>query len=277
MTQIIGFCGRAQSGKTSGCNFLAGYFLRQKEIIQFFDMDESGNLLIPVVDEQGKQNLGVLDFNNKNPEFFDFASENIWPTVKLYNIADQLKMACHKIFGVSIDNLYGTNEEKNAPTHIPAANIFPLLNVAEKKQLKLDLGDNEYLSARQLMQYFGTNICRKIDNDCWVKSCLNQIKLDNPEVALIADIRFENELDAIVKTGEPQLDDSLMMTIQEKPFIFKLARNPLDSNHQSEVSVDEIPLEKFNAIIPADLDIFAKNTEIQKQLLAAGIIQRVMG
>lgn len=264
MTQIIGFCGRAQSGKTSGCNFLAGYFLRQKEIIQFFDMDEAGNLLIPVVDENGKQNLGILDLNNKSPEFYDFASEHIWPTVKLYNIADQLKMACYKIFGVSLDNLYGTNEQKNAPTHIPAANIFPLLTATEKKQLKLDLGDNEYLSARQLMQYFGTNICRKLDNNCWVQSCLQQIEVDNPEIALIADVRFENELDAI-KNNE------------SSSFVFKLERNPLDSNHESELSVDAIPVEKFNGVIGADLDIFAKNTEIQKQLLAAGIIQRIMG
>jgi len=258
MTKIISFCGRAQSGKTSSANFLTGLFLKQKGIINCFDIDDSGNLVVPTVYTDGKTGFGILDLNRKDYEFVDFMASQIWPTVKLYNIADNLKRTIMEIFNVPYENLYGTNEQKNQLTSIKRSAFSPFIN---KKILK-DKG--EFMTGRDLMQYFGTEICRKIDEDCWIRSCLRDIEYEQPEYALIADVRFENELDYISAS-------------KIESHNFKLTLNPLNSDHESEISVDAIPESKFTAIVDnANISIVAKNDLIQRSLFEKGIIKEIL-
>ncbi len=251
MTQIIAFCGRAQSGKTSSCNFVAGTYMRRADIISGFDIDEAGNLVVPTLNADGQSGWGILDLNNKSEDFFNFASHRIWPTVKLYNIADSLKSTLIDIFGIKYESLYGTNEQKNELTHIEWSAFAPFT----KTKKKLPEGK---MTGRELMQVFGTDIVRKIYADAWVSSCLRQIAIEQPEYALIADVRFENELDAISVAGGS---------------VYKLTANPLDNQHESELSVDAIPLEKFRAIIDnAGTSIYEKNELIRAQLVKDGLL-----
>lgn len=50
------------------------------------------------------------------------------------------------------------------------------------------------MTAREVLQYVGTDIFRKLDPDVWIKSLLRKIEKDSPELALICDVRFENEV-----------------------------------------------------------------------------------
>ena len=45
MTNILGFSGVKQSGKTTCCKFLHGYQLRLNDVVEKFLMDEDGNLI----------------------------------------------------------------------------------------------------------------------------------------------------------------------------------------------------------------------------------------
>lgn len=52
-----------------------------------------------------------------------------------------------------------------------------------------------------LLQYIGTNAFRKHDPDIWVRVLLDTIREQAPEVAIITDMRFPNEGDAIKAAG----------------------------------------------------------------------------
>ena len=57
------------------------------------------------------------------------------------------------------------------------------------------------MSIRELLQYLGTDLFREMYTNIWVDSCISQIKCDAPDLALISDVRFENEVLAIQEAG----------------------------------------------------------------------------
>jgi hypothetical protein len=69
------------------------------------------------------------------------------------------------------------------------------------EMLGIVLHESGPMTAREFMQFFGTNIMRKMYEPIWTSSALNQIQNENPDLALICDARFENELNAIKKHG----------------------------------------------------------------------------
>jgi hypothetical protein len=54
---------------------------------------------------------------------------------------------------------------------------------------------------RTLLQWWGTDYRRKQDPDYWVKRLTETLEREQPEVALITDVRFPNEADAIHAMG----------------------------------------------------------------------------
>lgn len=54
---------------------------------------------------------------------------------------------------------------------------------------------------RTFLQWWGTDYRRAQDPDYWVKRLQETLDRDNPEVALITDVRFTNEADTIHKMG----------------------------------------------------------------------------
>ena len=84
------------------------------------------------------------------------------------------------------------------------------------------------MTAREFMQFFGTDVCRKIYEPIWVESCLSAIKKEQSELAIIADVRFPNEADAIIRAGGTLL---------------RLTRQTLEDNHASEKALDDYPFE----------------------------------
>lgn len=146
---------------------------------------------------------------------------------KIYNFADPLKKdICMNILGMSYEQCYGTDDQKNELVDCCWA--------------------NKQLTAREVMQFVGTDIFRKMQNNVWASATIKKIQNDNLDIAIIADCRFPNEVNAIKNAGG---------------YVIKLMRNPFNSNHSSETALDpeNYPQKNF------DLVIFNDNIGIDEQ------------
>jgi len=226
MTRIIGISGKKQSGKNTAANFLHGLVLKDNGLAPDFSIDSAGDLA--VLTDSG---WGVFDITRKDASFVEYAHLNMWPHVKLYSFADGLKGLCVEFFGLKPEQVYGTDDEKNTKTKIRWEDTPTWQN----SSLNLDRG---FMTARELLQYFGTNIMRKMYKDVWVEHAVNKIKREQTELAIIADVRFPNEVETILNAGGE---------------VIKLQRAPIKDNHESETALDEgnFDQSKFSYMIPS--------------------------
>jgi hypothetical protein len=225
MTKIIGICGAKRSGKNTTANFLHGHVLKEKEIIREFNILENGELSVNThyIDDNGdvQEEMGVLDLTQQNESFFGFAQERIWPHIKLYHFADALKEICMTMFGLTYEQAYGL--DKDSPTKLRWENMPGV--VTPEKAIKFGQDNNLWnigytptalcqifqdlciiheagsMSAREVLQFVGTEIFRKMHGSVWIDIVINAVKADQPEIAVIADCRFDNEAIAIKENG----------------------------------------------------------------------------
>jgi hypothetical protein len=55
---------------------------------------------------------------------------------------------------------------------------------------------------RSLLQWWGAEYRRAQDPDYWVRQLANTIELEKPQIALISDLRFGNEMEFVLQYGE---------------------------------------------------------------------------
>jgi energy-coupling factor transporter ATP-binding protein EcfA2 len=253
MTQkIIVFAGAAQSGKSTAAKYISGVMLKQAKLTDWFEIhDESGDLYLQATDEANKKVIVKLDLAQSDWEFIQYAVQNIWPYAKIYSYASQLKSSVSQIFGLNPQNLYGSNEDKNKPTHIKWQNIIPIINTMDNVYVP----EREFLTHREVLQYFGTNICRKIDPDCWTEACFGHIEAEDWPNVIIDDCRFENEVNAAHQHGAK---------------VVLLTHNPYPNNHVSE-QILTMDRTKFDYVIEnANISIREKEKKIDDILLQTG-------
>jgi hypothetical protein len=75
-----------------------------------------------------------------------------------------------------------------------------------------DVSYTYHMAYRQVMQTFGTNVCRRINENIWV-DCVEKKLMDNPKTDyVVTDIRFDNEAEMVnslwgaiveIKRGNP--------------------------------------------------------------------------
>lgn len=203
--KIIVLAGSKQSGKSSFANFLHGHLMKKNGVVSYFDIDEEGRLLVNAmqVDENGneQEQQGIIDINQKGYDFAQYASYNIWPYVKSYNFADKLKMACVDIFGLDEKLVFGNNTDKEQLTSIKYSDFAFALFPKELEKMKKDGTYQSYMSIRKVLQFFGTRICRRIQDGCWIDRLVEQIFVEECPMPVIADCRFPNEVETMKKVG----------------------------------------------------------------------------
>ena len=253
MSQIIGIAGLKQSGKSTVTNFLHGHVMKKNEVIDEFFMSPEGELVVTsLYEEDGKpvKNMGVLDLCQTSDRLVDYANSNIWPLIKGYSFADPLKEILIGLFEVLPEQVYGTNDQKNTPTKVSWEDMPGVTKSYLKKVDKSGL-----MTARELMQYFGTEVMRKIYEPVWTNSCLNRIKQDGSPIAVISDCRFSNEFEAVKKAGG---------------LLVKLSRSPYESDHSSEVDVSTY--DGFDIVIEnSDMTIDESCIEVLRSLTELGV------
>lgn len=205
---IIGLSGRKQSGKSTAGNFIYSMYIAQLNISEKVYLGEYGEIIVS--DILGDKNYsGIFYTSQKEDKQRDINLNKAFSIlnkyIKIYNFADILKQnICMNILGLSYDQCYGSDEKKNELTNLSI--------------------NDKFVSSREIMQYIGTDIFRKIKSDVWVESTIRQIQKDNPEIAIITDCRFPNEVDAIKNAGGK---------------VIRLNRDPFHSDHLSECVLDE--------------------------------------
>jgi chloramphenicol 3-O-phosphotransferase len=162
-------------------------------------------------------------------------------TGKIYNFADPLKKdICINILGMTYDQCYGSDDQKN--------------------ELVDCWWDNKQLTAREVMQFIGTNVFRQMQNNVWADATIKKIQKENPSLAVIADCRFPNEVDTVRNAGG---------------IVIKLMRNPYNSDHESEMALDKDRYDYSNFDLVVDnntMSVSEQCNEITNFLKNKGIL-----
>jgi hypothetical protein len=274
MTNILVLAGKKQSGKNTAANFVVGYTITQLARrgtpylpIRFTIDDDNGGLIIGPLSNPSveKEEFGehVLDLYDQNQEVQMWLSDCVHPHVKLYAFADMLKATASAVFGVPEELTYGTDDDKNKPTKIKWKNMAAFLAPKTVAQLKKSEKYEKYMTVREFLQYFGTNVCRKLYDNCWVESCFRRIEVDEPKFAIICDCRFKNEVQAAKKAGAK---------------IVKLTRSPhAGDTHASEVDLDQMSNSNFDLIVPEDVTIRQQNEMLLNAMYDWGWFENHVG
>jgi hypothetical protein len=180
----------------------------------------------------------------------------LWlPDAQEFAFAEPLKRMCVDILGISEKQAFGSDDDKNsvvphllwenfpAPawrlpdgtTFMESTEIPPKENIVEwlgsKTLMRFWEGEGPEperktgpMTAREVMQYWGSEIFRRAYSNVWADACIRKIRASACDIAVITDCRFENELQTVQSAGGK---------------VIKLTRNIFpDDKHPSETAFD---------------------------------------
>tara|TARA_Y100000310_G_C20678691_1_gene814581 strand:- start:904 stop:1767 length:864 start_codon:yes stop_codon:yes gene_type:complete len=268
---IIGVSGKKQSGKSSFCN----YFQAQKWMMynrqgEFkFSVNRDGSI---AWSRRTLKDAWGPESSRYNPDDWIWEESdpprNLDDTCKIYSFADSLKQKiCIEILGLTYEQCYGTDEQKNSLTEYKWDNLSQGIRMkysnkseAQYKLVPMEFGGMErlfddiklprtgFMAAREIMQVVGTDIFRnQFSQMIWVNATLRAIKADKPDVAIIGDVRFKSELQSIADNNG---------------HIVRLLRKVSDDKHSSEIDLDDVDFSTFDkckVIDNTDMSIYDKN------------------
>jgi hypothetical protein len=233
----IVFSGKKQSGKTSSCNHIRARYMNRKLGLSpkgraFYHVDELGDLFFYRDGQSFKQSEMLL------------MPQTAEGSVKLYSFADPLKTFLINVFGVPHECCYGTDLQKNTPMpHLLWDNLPDELRPKAYHGSDGTSGESHVnppdvksgpMTARDIMQIFGTEICRRLYGDCWARGTYSAIRDEGHELALVSDGRFPNEI--------------TMGTIVNAKSI-RLMRHVFEDNHASERALDDFALTNYSVAL----------------------------
>jgi hypothetical protein len=165
------------------------------------------------------------------------------------SFAKKLKDVCCELLGVFQHQLYGDLSSKNSKTLIRWESL-PHYSMLQPNLFMRALGQKPptgFMTAREVMQQVGS-MFRLIDENVWVNATLRECH--NYPYSIICDVRYPNEVDAILKSGGK---------------VIRLTRQTDLDTHSSEIALDNY--KKFSAIIDnQNLTVKETNDELLRVL-----------
>jgi hypothetical protein len=236
MTQILGFAGKKQSGKNTACNFILAMKLAELGVCIASRLSETGEVEVRDVFGEKHEKLEWIPFKPPHVDVEALFEEELSDYIRIYGLADSLKEMAISILGLERSQVFGTDEEKNSVTSLRWEDMPAVVTPEELKEkgienkdatkLGLLVHEGGLMTAREVLQYVGTDVFRKMNSNVWLDTLLSKIERDSPEVALVCDVRFENEI----------------KTLQENEgFVIGLTRDPYK---QSDKHASELEIEK---------------------------------
>ena len=214
MTQIIGFAGKKQSGKNTVCNFILAAKIAELGISKSSRLNKKGEIEVTDIFDDSISGQEWFEFKPPHVDVQNLFDNELGKFIKLYSFAEKLKQMTIDILGLKEEQVFGNDKQKNSKTHI------------NWKDMPGENNRSGLMTGREVLQYLGTDIFRSIYKNVWVDACLRQIENDASEIALISDVRFENEVKAIQDRGG---------------FVIGLKRSPYKKadQHASETEVEK--------------------------------------
>ena len=236
MTQIVGFAGRKRAGKDTACNFILAVKLAELGVSKSTRLSPQGFVEVTDVLDDKVQGEDWFPFRSPYVDTDALFNDRLGDSIRVYAFAKKLKDLSIELFGLERDLVFGTDEDKNKKTHLK----WQDMPTSTKKKGRMTI--------REVLQYLGTDVFRKMYNNIWVDNCISQIKRDSPDIALISDVRFENEV----------------LSVQEADgYVVALTRcKDAEDLHDSETSVGKC-MNLCNAVIDnSELTIPEQNEQI---------------
>ena len=274
--KILGISAKKQGGKNSSANYLNGIILKNMGVISDFNMLETGDLNVLTKFEDGSEDWGVLDLYRRDSTFIEAAENRIFPFVKNYSFADSLKEAAVNLFGLKPESAWGTDAQKMEPIHLRWENMPGVVTpdkwdsysgsvIESDKSVEKELGlifhSEGMMTGREFLQFFGTEIGRKMYPPIWVNATINKIMAEQSGLAIVTDVRFPDEVAAIQKAGG---------------YVIRLDRALFpEDKHPSEVSLDTDVYDwnNFDAVIQnRDLSLADACKLVEKFARSHGLI-----
>ena len=270
MTQkILGFSGKKQSGKTTSAHFILGFEMCALGLVRGgYTMPEDGKLHI--TDLWGNSDgEGIFDPDRNNDAMHQFLKDEVHSHFRLYSMADLLKRhVCIDILGLTHKQCYGTDEDKDSLTHLKWENMPGVLTEADltskvttnlmvKKVVQsagLLVKQPGNMTAREVMQFVGTDVFRRMYAKVWVDSTVNKIVEDGSQFAVITDLRFPDEVEGVQAAGGK---------------VVRLTRKVSEEEHKSETALDKENFDwsKFDKVIDnQELTLAEKNKQVLETL-----------
>jgi hypothetical protein len=194
--------------------------------------------------------MNILAFSGRkqsgkstSAEYVESLYKNYFPELncKIYNFAYPLKKdICMNILGMTYDQCYGSDMDKNTLTDLSWG--------------------GEQLTARRAMEVIGTDIFRQLFNDVWVRATVLKIQQEKPSLAIIPDCRFPNEVETL---------------LQYNANVVRLTLDPFHSlsNSESALDPDKYNWNRFSLVIDnTDQNITTKNQQILAFLQHKGLL-----
>lgn len=279
--KILAFSGKKQSGKNTSFNFLLGLDMIKLSIIrEKMEIRSDGKLVVS--DIFGDVNYqGEFDIDRNSDAMENFREEFIYTFIRNYSFADLLKTeVCINLFGLTWEQCYGTDDEKNSLTNLMWEDMPGVIchkpqetNLTEVKgrlgfyyakyqsdtpefiNLSLIYHEPGVMTGREVMQFAGTEIFRKMYSKVWSNGTINRIKEFGSNMSVITDCRFPDEVKAVQDNGGK---------------VIRFTRNPNPGdNHLSETSLDKenYDWDKFDAIIDNENMTISQQNESVYQVL----------
>ena len=281
--KLLGISGRKTSGKNTLFNHLLGIELLKLAVVRekMAIMDDGALFVSDFFGDT--EYAGVFDITRNNEAMTEFKNEYVYPYIKNYSFADSLKQdVCIGLLGLTHEQCYGTDNDKNTKTKLQWEDMPGIttdkgfVDMLNTREVKARLGNkympilNSYITyheaghmtAREVMQYVGTDLFRRMYSDVWVNSTINRIKKEGSLFSVITDVRFPEELEAIKNIGGK---------------VIRLTRGICDG-HESETALDadKYDWNNFDAIIDnKDATIGQQNHMVLQMLEEWGWIDPV--
>jgi len=132
------------------------------------------------------------------------------PPVRIYAFADALKLYC--------------KEHHNE--------LVPQWQLANQtKQMPITKADPIY-GYTAILQWYGSNVARKANPNCWVEALDKRLQIEKPQIAVVSDVRFENEAKYIKDSG------GYMVEVRRCKDGVQFIDAGRDPNHISEIALD---------------------------------------
>lgn len=241
---VLAISGKAQSGKSSLAKYLTAfvdYYGIFNERKVYTEICKDTKLL---QDEDGDNKITI--FNDLMPSNIKYQpyvmSHNIARNCRTFSFAHYLKKFCVEVLGLTYEQCYGDDDSKNSLTKYKWE-AFPA-------EVRLDkIG---YMTAREVMKIFSTDVCRKLfGDDLWVRATARNIREEDKKISIIDDMRFISEVLFIKENFK-------------NSFFIRLKKDKNGDNHKSETELDNFDWlslgDRVCVIDNSDKSIMLKNS-----------------